>query len=260
MPDNKNKLPQDCNAVKKPWAKRLNEEIIAENVWVSIVKKDRMKVVAEIGVLNGNLMWRVLKDCDVQTYYAVDPWKVYVEWCDDIPKDKMEEIRNDPRSKHRFDQKWYDDMYEKVMVGVRKNNGRAKVIREESVEGAKRIDNHSLDGIYLDGIHDFPNMINDLWAWIPKVKENGIVAGHDYFNRFLGLIRAVDFVFGDDFIIPINRTGDDYSFNWYVELNGKGNKYLDRIKSKFPNPIELLDPEKKYMHLEKDFMKDLYNE
>jgi len=33
---------------------------------------------------------------------------------------------------------------------------------------------------------------------------------------------------------------------------------MNRIKNKFPNPTELLVPENKYMHLEKDFMENLY--
>ena len=254
-----NKLPQDCNAVKKPWVKRLNEELVTESVWVSLINKFGMRVAAEVGVLNGGLMWKVMTGCkNIETYYAVDPWKVYVDWSDDIAMDKQDEFRKDPRSQHRFDQGWYDKMYEKVMVGVKKNEGKIKVIREESIKGAEKIEDNSLDGIYLDAIHDFPNMINDLWAWMPKVKKNGIVAGHDYYTRFLGLIRAVDFVFGDDFIIPVDRGGDNYSFNWYIELDGKRNKYMNRIKNKFPNPTELLVPENKYMHLEKDFMENLY--
>ena len=39
-------------------------------------------------------------------------------------------------------------------------------------------------------------MINDLKAWLPKVKTGGIIAGHDYHDGGPGVIKAVNETFG----------------------------------------------------------------
>lgn len=38
----------------------------------------------------------------------------------------------------------------------------------------------SLDFVYLDARHDLAGVIADLVIWTPKVREGGIIAGHDY--------------------------------------------------------------------------------
>jgi len=37
----------------------------------------------------------------------------------------------------------------------------------------------SLDFVFIDAAHDFENVILDIFAWAPKIKDNGILAGHD---------------------------------------------------------------------------------
>jgi predicted O-methyltransferase YrrM len=59
-------------------------------------------------------------------------------------------------------------------------------IRQFSVEAAKGFDDGSLDFVYIDGAHDFSNVVNDLAAWTPKVKKGGLICGHDYVMRGMG--------------------------------------------------------------------------
>lgn len=37
-----------------------------------------------------------------------------------------------------------------------------------------------LDWVYIDGLHDFANVLVDIDAWWPLVKPGGIIAGHDW--------------------------------------------------------------------------------
>merc|ERR1712098_221591 len=54
------------------------------------------------------------------------------------------------------------------------------VIRDYSTNGRKQIPDNSLDFIYIDARHDYKAMAEDLeWMW-PKLKEDGIFAGHDF--------------------------------------------------------------------------------
>lgn len=49
-----------------------------------------------------------------------------------------------------------------------------------SVEATKDFENDSLDFVYIDADHFYGTVKEDLEAWGPKVKEGGILCGHDY--------------------------------------------------------------------------------
>lgn len=75
-------------------------------------------------------------------------------------------------------------------------NHRAIVIKMASLDAAKLIADGSLDFVYIDAAHDYDNVKADLEAWTPKVRQGGIVAGHDYYvfpgSGNDGVVRAVD--------------------------------------------------------------------
>jgi len=48
-----------------------------------------------------------------------------------------------------------------------------------SVMAATGFDDLSLAGVFIDAAHDYDSVLADLKAWAPKVKEGGIIAGHD---------------------------------------------------------------------------------
>lgn len=53
-------------------------------------------------------------------------------------------------------------------------------LRGYSVPMAAHIPNASLDLVYVDAAHDYRNARNDILAYWPKLKPNGIMAGHDF--------------------------------------------------------------------------------
>ncbi len=56
---------------------------------------------------------------------------------------------------------------------------RMTVLRGDSVKMAEEVKDNSLDFVFIDADHRYSAVIGDLAAWIPKVKEKGIVCGHD---------------------------------------------------------------------------------
>jgi hypothetical protein len=48
-----------------------------------------------------------------------------------------------------------------------------------SVHAARGYDSASIAGVFIDAAHDYDSVLTDLKAWGPKVKEGGIIAGHD---------------------------------------------------------------------------------
>jgi hypothetical protein len=53
-------------------------------------------------------------------------------------------------------------------------------IRAFSVEAAKEVPDSSLDFVYLDANHSYSAVCADLRAWYPKVREGGLISGHDF--------------------------------------------------------------------------------
>jgi SAM-dependent methyltransferase len=53
-------------------------------------------------------------------------------------------------------------------------------IRSTSVEAANQFEDNSLDAVYIDGEHLYDYIRSDVQAWKDKIKDGGILCGHDY--------------------------------------------------------------------------------
>lgn len=53
-------------------------------------------------------------------------------------------------------------------------------MRMKSTEAVDLFADNSVDFVFIDGDHSTEAVIADIKAWLPKVKINGILAGHDY--------------------------------------------------------------------------------
>ena len=54
-----------------------------------------------------------------------------------------------------------------------------RIVKKESTVAAADYADMSLDFVFLDASHDFESVSADIKAWLPKVKENGVLAGDD---------------------------------------------------------------------------------
>ena len=63
-------------------------------------------------------------------------------------------------------------------------------VRMSSVDAARTYADESIDFVFIDAAHDYESVRSDLYAWFPKVKKGGTIAGHDF--SWPGVVKAVN--------------------------------------------------------------------
>ena len=82
-----------------------------------------------------------------------------------------------------------------------KNNTRffnnVEPIQDVSENVSSNFEDGSIDFIYIDGDHSLDAVKRDILLYLPKLKEGGIIAGHDYSKeRWPGVVSAVNSTIG----------------------------------------------------------------
>jgi ABC-type amino acid transport substrate-binding protein len=132
---------------------------------VELWKELGFKVGLEVGVQRGDFALEMLKNIPDLKYYGVDAWTCYEGYKDIIAS--------------RHGQGSFDRLYEEAKEKL-KDYSNVTLIRKWSTEAAKDFEDESLDFVYIDGNHDFYHTVEDINAWLPKIKKDGIISGHDY--------------------------------------------------------------------------------
>ena len=83
-------------------------------------------------------------------------------------------------------------------------------VRMNSIDASKLYKPNSIDFIFIDASHDEMSVKADLTHWMPRLKENGIIAGDDADNE--GVAHAVTRFFNTNKLDIINR-------QWFVDLS-----------------------------------------
>lgn len=62
----------------------------------------------------------------------------------------------------------------------------------EKILAARGINMRSVDMLFIDGDHSYEGVTRDIVLYSPFVRPGGLICGHDYNSRFLGLQKAVN--------------------------------------------------------------------
>lgn len=156
-------------------------------------------VTCEVGVAEGFFSRDICKQWRPSKHYLVDLWA-------HIPN-----VTGDGNSP----QEWHDKNFNAAKDVLKEYDLICRWLRGVSWEVATGIKDESLDIVYLDAAHYYEAVIKDLYAYYPKVKPGGIIAGHDYLNTAYGVNQAAnevaDLMRVDVHTIPENHP-DNASF------------------------------------------------
>jgi len=94
-------------------------------------------------------------------------------------------------------------------------SNRIEWIIKDSVDAAQMFPDRIFEFVYIDANHSYKAVCEDIAAWLPKVKDDGIICGHDYQDRDpskINVIEAVDNWCKGRFKIYSNKNDMD----WWV--------------------------------------------
>jgi len=138
--------------------------------------KDRPLTGVEVGVYRGENAKNILQQLNMEKLYLVDPWACYEGFGVDgageyANKNEIEKVYNNVKT---------------AFAG----HGNVEIIRDFSQTASARFDENSLDFVYIDGNHRYEHVYRDIKSWHLKVKQGGVVGGHDVLN-IIDVITAV---------------------------------------------------------------------
>lgn len=133
--------------------------------------RDRSIMGAEVGVFDGRLSQKLLEEAPNLVLLMVDRW---VPVAPDHPyyTSGSEIARMDPQS-------WLA-VRQIARERVAPYGGRAVMLQGESHAIAHQIQLNALEFAFIDADHSLEAVLEDLSAWLPRIRAGGWLCGHDW--------------------------------------------------------------------------------
>jgi len=152
-------------------------------------------VTVELGCAEGFFSFDILDQWKPSIHYMVDMWESHPEFPGDA---------GEPQTWHN---KNYQDAMNRVLGFTN-----VEVLRGPTVAMSQKVEDNSVDIVYVDACHSYECVKNDIQAWWPKLKNGGIMAFHDYENTDYGVKQGVtEFANSEGlkiYLIPENSPAD----------------------------------------------------
>jgi len=99
----------------------------------------------------------------------------------------------DPTSNFNF-----EDAFQEFKNTIEEQKEKISIYKMKS-DDAVNLLKDKYDFVYIDGLHTYDGVKEDIKNYLPLVKEGGVIGGHDYGTQaehLLGVTKAVDEMFG----------------------------------------------------------------
>lgn len=141
---------------------------------VTLVKEYSNPVGIEIGVDEGSSTYWFLKSVPSLTLHGIDPYAGYIDWNgNDIDQDNRNRVR--------------DGMINKIS----EFSDRFTLHQKTSDSAVEDFKDGEYDFIFIDGLHEYDQVLKDCRNYYSKIKSGGVFSGHDY-KVIAGVTKAVD--------------------------------------------------------------------
>lgn len=134
---------------------------------------------AEIGTHRGDFAALLLNETGCVSLHLIDCW----ENQDNTPYQR--DTLNVSSEHHQANYGYVLDRFKDEILARR-----VTVHRAFSTDAAATFPDSHFDWIYIDGNHTYEAVTEDLELYLPKVKEDGLICGHDYTNSVWALARG----------------------------------------------------------------------
>ncbi len=135
------------------------------HLWQTFFNTVRPARVAEVGVWRGEFAAAMLAQCEsIETYYLIDPWAHLPDW-------------NKP---FNVSTEQFEAIHREAMQRTEFASDKRVVLRGRTKEVVDRLEDASLDFIYVDGDHTLRGIALDLMLLFPKVRPTGYLGGDDF--------------------------------------------------------------------------------
>jgi hypothetical protein len=176
-----------------------------------IATAPRDAVVVEVGVALGKSISYIARKCidagrDDIRIVAVDPWV-------GTARNGEQQASGPPSLDGDF------ELFKRTMLEHAPDElKRIEIMRRPSVVAAHYFPKRSIDLVVLDAAHDYASVRDDITAWLPNVKPDGMIGGDDYMPEYQGVIDAVLEAFPAAGGFVVEERYDQSWGTWLVEL------------------------------------------
>lgn len=107
----------------------------------------------------------------------------------------------------------WEDYKQQVSQILERYPRRFIMLIEDTSKAARVIEDASVDFVFIDADHSYEGVKRDIAAWTPKVRDGGLVMGHDIDRApmFEGVGRAAREAF-----TTVNTEGERWNYVWWA--------------------------------------------
>ncbi len=143
-------------------------------------------VAAEIGVAEGRFAALMLEKCTPSKLHLIDPWRGYETGGNDGARGQFLAAAVAERAggaaapvihTSAEDDRKFQDVQDRF-----RGDARVQFHRTFSYRAAPTLPDKHFDYVYLDGDHSYEYVLRDLLDYAAKIKDDGLILGHDYFE------------------------------------------------------------------------------
>lgn len=135
------------------------------------------KTFVEVGCKEGRTTGHILKNAPDARAIAIDPW---------IAQPKGSDPKRETYASWDF-----EEIERAFWENVGEDKERCTMYRATSKDAATDVPDGGVDLVFIDALHDYESVKEDIALWWPKVRAGGMLAGHDFNHQWPGVERAV---------------------------------------------------------------------